>query len=324
LGTISFGSRVTTKQIKGVIEMKTLFLAALLAAISPVTLAAADAVPPPLVTVTVPAANTVALRFKFVPGETRRYKTNMTMTGTMLTGQSGAGTPMNTVMDMIMRQTVKSVRPTDGAATISTQIESMQMSMNGKPIAIPAAQAEKMNQPTTTMMLPTGKVLEVEAPALPAGGLPGMDLSSAMKAGIAFPDLPVKAGDHWNGSVSVGGMKMLYVSTLAGMETVSGRDMATIDQTLNGNINMAVTKNMPAAMNMTGKITGGGRQVFDTTAGALASQKMEMNMDFLMMFTPPAGEASPAGMPQSMKMMMKQIITMERIDDAAPGVALTQ
>lgn len=304
--------------------MKTLLLAALLAAISPVTAIAADAVLLPAAVPSASSANAVALRFKFVPGETRRYKTNMTMTGTMLTGQSGAGIPMNTVMDMIMRQTVKSVRPTDGAATISTQIESMQMSMNGKPIAMPAAQAAKMNVPTTAVMLPSGKVLEVESPALPAGGLPGMDFSSAMKTSVAFPDLPVKAGDHWNGTLNLGGMKMLYAATLAGIETVSGKDMATINQTLSGNINMAVTKNMPAAMNMTGKITGGGSQVFDTTAGALASQKMEMNMDFLMMFTPPAGEARPAGMPSAMKMMMKQIITMERIDDAAPGVVLTQ
>ena len=148
-----------------------------------------------------------------------------------------------------------------------------------------------------------------------------MDLGSAMKASIAFPDLPVKTGDQWNGILTAGGMKMLYASTLAGIEMVSGRQLATINQTLSGDMNMTVTKNMPVAMNMTGKITGGGSQVFDTAAGALASQKLEMNMDFLMTFTPPAGEARPAGMPPYMKMMMKEIVTTERIDDAAPGIA---
>ena len=116
---------------------------------------------------------------------------------------------------------------------------------------------------------------------------------------------------------------MLYASTLTGIQTVSGRQLATVNQTLSGDINMTLTKNMPVAMNMTGKITGGGSQVFDTAAGALASQKLEMNMDFLMKITPPAGAASPAGMPPSMKMTMKQVVTMERIDDAAPGIAST-
>ncbi len=301
--------------------MKTLLLAVLLATTSPAAAVAADAVLAPPALITAPAATSVTLRFKFVPGETRRYKTNMTMTGTMLTSQSGTGTPMNTVTDMIMRQTVKSVRPSDGAATLSMQIETIQTSMNGKPIAMPAAQAAKMDLPTTTVMLPTGKVLEVESPALPAGGLPGMDLGSAMKAGVAFPDLPVKTGDQWNGTLTVGGMKTLYASTLAGIEMVSGRQLATINQTLSGDINITPTKNMPVAM--TGKITGGGSQVFDTTAGALASQKLEMNMDILMMFTPPAGAAGPAGMPPSMKNMMKLVVTTERINDAAPGIAPT-
>ena len=112
---------------------------------------------------------------------------------------------------------------------------------------------------------------------------------------------------------------MLYASTLAGLEMVSGRQLATINQTLSGDINMTPAKNMPVAT--TGKITGGGSQVFDTTAGVLISQKMEMNMDFLMKIMPPAGAASPAGMPPSMKMTMKQVVTMERIDDAAPGIA---
>lgn len=299
--------------------MKTLLLAALLAAIFPAAAVAADAVLAPPVVLTVPAPRPVALRFKFISGETRRYKTNLTMTSITMTGQSGTGIPMNTIVDIIMRQTVKSVRPSDGAATLSTQIETIQTSMNGKPFAMPAAQAAKMNLPTTTVILPTGKVLEIESPALPAGGLPSMDLGSAMKASVAFPDLPVKTGDQWNGILTAGGMKMLYASTLAGLEMVSGRQLATINQTLSGDINMTPAKNMPVAM--TGKITGGGSQVFDTTAGALVSQKMEMNMDFLMKIMPPAGAANPAGMPPSMKMTMKQVVTMERIDDAAPGIA---
>ncbi len=300
--------------------MKTIFLAALLAAAFPTTVLAEDAVlPPPVVVTAAPAASGATLRFKFVPGETRRYKMNMTMTGTILTGQSGAGIPMNTIMEMVMRQTVKSVRPSDGAATMSTQIETVEMSMSGKAIAMPEAQIAKMKQPTTTLMLPTGKILSVDAAALPASAISGIDPSSAMKASLAFPDLPVKVGDHWNGSLNLGGVNVLYASSLAGINTEGGADQATINQTLSGDINMTVTKNMPVTMKMTGKLTGGGSQVFDNTAGALVSQNMEMNMNFLMKFTPPAGAARPAGMPPSMKMAMKQIVTMERLDDAVPG-----
>ena len=304
--------------------MKTIFLAAMLAAVSPAAVLAADTAVLPPVMITAPAANAVALRFKFIPGEIRRYKMNMTMTGTMLTGQSGAGIPMNTVMDMIMRQTVKSVRPSDGAATISTQIETMEMSMNGKPIAMPDAQKTKMKQPTTTLMLPTGKVISVDSAALQASGMSGIDPSTAMKASVAFPDLPVKVGDHWSGTFNLGGINVLYASSLAGVNTEGGADRATINQTLNGTVNMTVTKNMPVTMKMTGKLTGGGSQIFDNTAGALVSQNMEMNTNFLMKFTPPAGAARPAGMPPSMKMAMKQIVTMERLDDAIPGTTLVK
>lgn len=305
--------------------MKSHFLAALLAAACPVAALAGDLPPHPTAAgavTSVPAAKAVTLRLKFTPGQTRRYKTIMVINTKMMTGQSGAAIPTNMVITMTMLQTVKNVRPADGAATIVSTIETMKTVMNGKEITLPETQSATMKKPTSMVMLPTGKILSVESAALAGGAMPGMDLNSALKTGIAFPDLPVKIGDLWNGTAEIGGIKMQYGSTLAGTDTFNGADRAMINQTLNGDINMKVQKNVPVSMNMTGKMTGGGSQIFDVTAGEIASQKMETNMDVLMRFTPPAGSDAPAGMPPAMKMVMTQTLTMERIDDATPSTTL--
>ena len=299
----------------------TRILAALLLAASPLSALAEGTVPmPPAVSTQAPAAQAVTLRMKFTVGQIHRYKMNMAMKS-MMTSQSGTRVPMNMLMNMVMRQTVKDVRPADGSATVVSQIESMQMSMNGKEMPMPADQQAKMKLPTTVVMLPTGKILSFDSSAIPAGGLPGFDMSSMMKSSSSvFPDLPVKIGDVWNGAATTGteGMNILMTSTLAGLDSVEGSDRATINQKLDGDINMNVSKGMPVAMKMAGKITGTGTQVFDVTAGALASQNMETNMGFKMTFTPPAGTAAPAGLPPAMNMTMKQILVMTRLPDEAP------
>ena len=308
-------------------------LAAALAAAFPVAAFAqnAPAAPPvaptPPVVITTPAAQAVTLRYKFALGQVRRYKMTMTMTGAMLTGQSGAGVPMNTVIEMTMRQTVKDIRPSDGAATIEQQIESMQTSMNGKDVPSSPQQGAILKNPSTSVMLPTGKVVSIQMPAMAANALPGMDFSKALSsANVAFPDLPVKVGDVWNGAVTAGmaGMKMLTTSTLAGVDTSNSGQIATINQKIDGDINMNVSKGMPITMKIAGKMTGDGTQIFDVAAGEIAKQTMTMDINFLMQFTPPAGQTVPAGMPGAMKMAMKETVTMERLSDTAPAVAPAQ
>lgn len=268
-----------------------------------------------------PAPQAVALRYKFVPGQMHRYQMTMTMKGLMLTGQSGAGLPLNSSMRLIFQQTVKEVRASDGAATLVAQIEEVHSLMNGQETALPEAQQAKMKQPYTIVMLPTGKMLSADIPSLNASALPGMDMSKGLFSGSAFlPDGPVKIGDTWNGVAAspMVGMQMTSVSTLAGLEQKNGASLATITQTQKGTIYTTMSKGLPVTMKMLGTVTGIGTQVFDATAGAIQSATGTTNTLMTMTFGKSASGTSPAGLPQQMKMEMKAEVSMQRLDDVPP------
>lgn len=296
---------------------------------APLALRAQDTAVPnaPLSVIPTPVgASAVTLRYKFTPGQTRRYKMAMTMNMTMLTGQSGAGVPMNMTMTMTTKQTVKSVRASDGAATVVAQVEDIETNAGGKEVALPAAQQAQMKKPFTTVMLPTGKVLSFQMPGftnIPTTGMPGMDLSKGlMSSSVAFPDAPVKVGNSWPGTIGSGimaGMQMLMMSTLTGVETKGGAQLATVNQKITGKINMTLSKPMPMAFKMAGTVTGSGTQVFDTSAGAIVSQNMVNNTDMTMTFHPAAGQTAPPGMPKTMKMTMQQKTDLTLLDDSSPA-----
>lgn len=267
------------------------------------------------------AQEAVTLRYKFMPGQTRHYKMTMTMNTTILTGQSGAGLPMNMTMTTTLNQTVKSVRPSDGAATVVAQLEDMQMTMNGKETSLPAAQQAPMRKPFTSVMLPTGKVLSMQIPSMPSAGMAGMDFSKGLfNSTVSFPVAPVKVGDTWPGSAASGmvGMKMLMASTLTSLETKDGSQDATISQKLSGLFNMTLSKKMPMTMKMAGRLTGFGTQVFDMTLGAIRSQSMTASTEMTMTVHSKSGQAALPGMPKVMKMKMQQKTQMDLVDDAAP------
>ena len=266
---------------------------------------------------TAPAAQSAPLRYKWAAGQVRRYKMTMTMNGTIPNGQSGTGIPMNMAMQMVMRQTVKSVQSSDGAATIVSQVETTRMAMNGKEMPMTAAQQAPMKKPMTIEILPSGKIVSLQMPGLGAAVMPGMDIGKSMMGStLAFPDGPVKVGDTWNGALGAGmmGMQMGMVSTLTGLETKNGAQIAMVSQKISGDLSGMTNKAMPAGVGMTGKISGTGSMVFDTTAGALVSQSLQNAIDMTIIAKPDA----PAGMPPSMNIQMQQTTSMERLPDAAP------
>lgn len=304
-------------------RIQTYVALALLSAMPFAACAQDTAVPavPPSVTSAPPDASAVTLRYKFTPGQTRRYKMTMTMNDTTLTGQSGADVPMNMVMTMTMKQTVKSVRPSDGAATIVAQLEGMEENFNGKAYHLPAAMQAKMKHPFTTVMLPTGKVLSLQIPLTSSAGIPGMpggDFGNGYISSVTLPDTPVKVGDSWPGSVasSMAGMQTLVSSTLAGLETKGDAQLATIDSKMSGKINnTSSNKNM--TVRMAGTFTGSGTQVFDATVGALVSGSMVDNADMTETFHPAAGQTAPSWMLKSVTVKMQRKIETTLLDDAA-------
>ncbi len=300
----------------------TLGVAAALTALSPLT-ARADAPAP--AAPAAPAANNATLHYKFVAGQVHRYKLTTNMVGTMMTGQSGAGIPLDTATQIVMKQTVKDVRATDGAATLVTEIESMRVAMNGKEQPVPEAQQAAMKKPFTQVMLPTGKVLSVTLPDTPGMAMPGMDLSKSFSSmSVAFPDGPLKAGETWKGTVAVPGMEgtnLNYDSTLTSLTGDGDEARANVDQKIDGTLGMTMSKGMPMAMKLAGTILGTGSMIFNTAQGALESMTNDSTIDMTMTFKPTPGQATPPGMPNGMKMQMRQKVTMERLPDVAPAPA---
>lgn len=265
----------------------------------------------------VPASSPVTLRYKFAAGQVHRYEYDMDMNTLMQTGQTGAGIPMDMTMHMIMRQTVKSVRPTDGAATIETQIESAHLLRGGQEMPLPEDAQAKMKQPFTQVMLPNGKILSMALPGMAGMGAPGMDFSKNMFSMTALlPDGPVKVGDNWKGSADAAalGAQTLFTATLAGVDQKNGATLATIQQTQTGTFD----KPMPeSGMSLQGQVTGKATQIFDTAAGVIQSATGTSGADMTMML-PQTAATMGQGMPSAMKMQMQMKYTMTRLSDTAP------
>lgn len=293
--------------------------AAALAAL-PLTAGAQAPTPP-----AAPAASAVTLRYKFAPGQVHRYKVTMNMAGTMLTGQSGAGFPINTATQIVMKQTVKDVRATDGAATIVTEIESMRVAMNGNEQPISDAQQAQMKKPFTQVMLPTGKVLSMKMPDMPGAGMPGMDFSKSFSSfSVAFPEGPLKAGDTWKGSVAVPSMEgtnLTYDYTLTSLTGEGDAARANVDQKISGTLGMTLSQGMPMGMTMAGTVNGTGMMVFNTALGAIENVTNDSAINTTVTFKTKPGQAVPPGMPAGMKMQMHQKMTIERLPDVAAAPA---
>ena len=305
-------------------KTQTLLALALLSATPAAALAQTTPAPtaPVALPAATPAAQAVTLRYKFAPGQIHRYKLNMDMDGQMFMGQAGTAMPLKTSMHMVMKQTVKDVRASDGAATLAYQIEDSHVFTNGKEITMPAAQQAQMKKPYTIVMLPTGKMLSMDMPALAGSAMPGMDLTKGMFNSTAFmPEAPVKVGDTWKGTAAspAVGTDMTFTSTLTSVDQKNGATLATIGQTQSGLLNMTMSKGMPMTMKMVGKITGSGTQIFDADAGAIASTTGTSDTDMTMTFEKPATGDLPPGVPQGMKMQMKTTVTMQLLADAAPA-----
>jgi hypothetical protein len=279
--------------------------------------APATALPTTPAAPTVPAGPAVTLRYKFTPGQILRYQMVMDTDGHIQMGEAG-GTdiPLKDHMVIVERQTVKSVRPTDGAATLESHVESVTGTANGQPLP-PAATSQMQNQTTTMVLTPTGKVLSMQMP----GGMPMAGMGNITQSGTeaALPLAPVHVGDTWNSAASVGGIGTTVdmASTLTGLDTAGGGALATIAETIHGKFQMS-PPGLPVAMTAQGTMNGTGTLHFDNVAGAVQDQTSTMTMDMTM--TPPAAGASgPAVPPQlaHMHMHMHMIVHMTRLP-AAP------
>ncbi len=307
--------------------MNGFFLAATLALSVP-ALHAQTALPPaPPAQAAPPAAPSaspaVTLRYKFAVGQVHRYQYDAAMNMLMDTGQTEAGVPITMTMQIVVRQTVKSIRPADGAATLSTQIESLHLLRGGQEMPLPDAQMTKIKQPFTQVMLPTGKILSIDMPALGGAGGPGMNIGKGLMSDFlsaaALPEGPVKVGDTWNGTSTpaAAGIDGASTSTLAGVDQKNGATVATIHNKQAGTINSPMTEAVPGGMKMSGQKAGASDQVFDVTTGTLQAAQGASTTDMLMTLGQASGATQP-GMPSAMKMQLQTKFQVQRLSDTAP------
>ncbi len=241
--------------------------------------------------------------------------------GTLLTGQSGAGMPIQVHMQMLMHQVVKSVRASDGAATLEVGLDTMSMGMSGQAVPIPSEKMAQMKTIGTLVILPTGKTVSFTPTTgtSTTGPMPGMDMThmNAMGSLGQFPDAPVKAGDTWKSAVAMGmmGAQVAAGFTLLSLNTTDGKTIAVIKQTINGTFDTSTATGgtaapAPAGMAMNGTVNGTGTLRFDVDAGAIVGQTSRASVT--MTVTPP-GATAP------MNMQMKVTTTLKRA--SAPTAA---
>lgn len=239
----------------------------------------------------------ITLRLKFTPGQTLYYSLVSDTNGTVLMGQSGAGMPLQVHTQVLMHQTVKNVRASDGAATLDVGIDSMSMGMNGKAFPMPADKLGQMKTLGTLLLLPTGKTLSFTPSAAMGAAtppMPGMDMShmSPMSGLGQLPEAPIKAGDTWKSAIAMSmiGAQVAAGFTLTGVDTTGGKTVATIAQTTSGTFDTAAaadgaTAPASAGMAMTGTVSGTGTLRFDVAAGTVAGQTSRTSITMTM--TPP-------------------------------------
>lgn len=256
-------------------------------------------------------AQTVTLRYKFTPGQSRAYHFTMDSDGA-LTRPQGQPFPIKQHMEAMMHQTVKSVDD-KGAATIATSFDSVSLTMNGQPV--PMQNAAAMPPPTTIVMTPTGKIVSVQAPpSTPAMG-PGMGLNNLMMfhSNSTLPEGPVKVGDKWDSTVDVAamGLKVTAANVLTSADATVAKFTTTMTGTLASGTGAAFAA-LPVSLS--GTMSGTSDQTFDVNAGALASQTGNVSMDLTIRpkQAPAGGGAAPNAMPP-MKMQMKIKTQMDQV-----------
>lgn len=230
-------------------------------------------------------------------------------------------------METDVSETVQSVNPTDGSATLRVHMGHLTATMNGKPVPGMAAITDAYKDDSLVTLAPNGKVLSMKMPPSAAGKLPaGMDMSKfGGIAGNALPVGPVMVGDTWDNSADLApvfghlpgaaGMEMRMLSSLVGLDT-GAQTVATIRQTYGGAINASTPIPDGRTVPMTGHLGGSSLMKFDVTDGSILFQDGTVTANMTMGL--PKGSASPHAPAEMMYMKMQESLHLARLDTVAP------
>lgn len=278
---------------------------------------------------TTPAATpqAVTLRYKWTPGEVRRYQ--MTMDSNMAMTMSGQGSrapgslpAMATHMVMAYDLAVQSVNPADGSATLTEHITQMTGTLNGSPLPGMNAAADAYKSGFTIVMSPAGKVLSMQMPPSVAGKMPpGMDFSKMFDTvpGL-LPLVPVQVGDTWQSNAGmhmfdrIPGMPALQITVFSSLEGISkaARPIASIRQAYQGTLGGPASAGTAGTPNINGQFRGSTLMKFDVDNGSVAGQDGTFAMD-----TSVRLPKMPGSVPKAMQMRVQMTTHLERLPGAS-------
>jgi hypothetical protein len=250
------------------------------------------------------------IKYKYVVGKTVRYSTSTDMN----TSMSLNGQPMNIVlhMDAVMRQTVKSVSPVDGTATVASTYHLTGETSKGNPVPIPASLM--VPQTSTLTIKPSGEVINSASTNQSGlgGGMAGMQ---NFQGSALLPDKPVNIGDTWTTSFNIPmyAMSFTMTSTLKAVASLNGDNIAEITSSMvPGSENPSAatggsSNSMISAMHL--QIQSMSDTFFDIDAGVLKSTTTNMTTD--------TAATSRPGMPAMPPIHSLTVIKMNELP--APG-----
>ena len=260
------------------------------------------------------APGATLLRLKFKVGDVQTYDLLLHIAGTIGQGGAGAGMPLDQTMDMSVTQTVQSIDPTTGYATVKSSVSSKKVTilMNGKDVSPPATQQPQPITNVTSVLEPNGKVDSFNMDKAVGGNMPmGMDSNSPMLGAFFGPDKPVAVGDTWSRTTTGGLMGMTYNTTykLADLSVRNGNQIATVGSKQTGSMS---TKMGGGATMLNGTFDTDQSTLFDNTLGLMQSLTSTSHMHMVIATDtsqpPPAGGAAPN--PVNEKIDLTQTMTM--------------
>lgn len=236
-----------------------------------------------LPTVPVPRAET--LRLKFTPGETLYYRLVEDTTGTY-TELHTKPQPIKSHVEMLLHQTVTTVRAADGAALVEVGIDSMVVTVDGELSPISDDTLAQMNHLAALIVLPSGKLEDTQAnPDFNAEEvLTGEDPChmNALAALGELPGTPVKVGDTWKSAVFLGfvGEKSTATLSLTDWAKKDDHTVAVITQAITGicNTPIAAAGHKASDLKIAGQMDGTRTVRLNVEAGTIDGLTSQSSM----------------------------------------------
>ncbi|MBC7294671.1 MAG: hypothetical protein H5T84_11360, partial [Thermoleophilia bacterium] len=185
----------------------------------------------------------VPLQYNFKVGDSHTYEATLVMNGNVaapgMTNTSEGAIPKDTTIKMRVSSTVKAVA--DGVATVEYKYEILEATAAGQSMDLGSERAKQM----TVKMDQAGRVLAVESPEsseLSIFGDSGLPIDTSDLTGLnpLFPSNgKAKVGEEWSqtATIPLAGtgqeVKATVKAKLTALTTENGREIATVDYSLN-------------------------------------------------------------------------------------------